>query len=370
MSEAGRPAVGEPGGLGEERSEADRTGRGTSPGELGIELLSAGEAAGGGRLARFAVAAGSPLFTGHFPGRPLLPGVAQLALIGWTLAARRDGAGAAHGPAVCLEVEHLRLRALVHADDVLEVRVLRVPGNPGEEDQGNVRFELSRAGEVVTRGGGRWLPAEEAGGEPEGEAGATRSGGAGGEPKRGAGETRAGEPGGEPEGAAGAARTGGAGAMPAAGAAAVVEAGAGGAGMEVRLPHGAPALMVRRVIATGAGEICCACEIAAEHPLTRAGRAPGYLAIEAAAQAAGVLAAAAGGPRPAARLGYLVGARQARLPAALPAGRPFRASVWLEASAPPLGIYRFAVDGGDGGGSGQGAGREGAAGTLSIYLGD
>jgi 3-hydroxyacyl-[acyl-carrier-protein] dehydratase len=290
-----------------------------SPRELGIEPLAAGGAAGGDRLARFRIGAESPLFAGHFPARPLLPGVAQLALVTWALSAGAER--------VCREIEALRLRALVHPGDTLEVRITGPDEAAMTEPEGMLRFSIRRGEEVVTRGSGQWLPA----------------------PAR---EEAAGASAFRPLAAPGAPDSSPAPALP-------------------RLPHGAPALMLRRILAAGCGRICCECEVGSDHPLARAGFVPGYLALEAAAQAAGALATAIastdpGEPRGAAgegaapRIGYLVGAKQARFPSTLPAGRPFRASAWLEGSAPPLAVYRFSV---------ESEGGEGAGGTLSTYLG-
>jgi 3-hydroxyacyl-[acyl-carrier-protein] dehydratase len=84
---------------------------------------------------RFAVEipAASPLFAGHFPGQPILPGVAQLALIERVL-----------GPLA--GVRNLKLRRLVAPGDRLDLRV------SGLREDGSARFELSRDGEPVGNG--------------------------------------------------------------------------------------------------------------------------------------------------------------------------------------------------------------------------
>jgi 3-hydroxymyristoyl/3-hydroxydecanoyl-(acyl carrier protein) dehydratase len=94
-----------------------------------------------GRLRlRVAVHPESRLFTGHFPGRPLLPGIAQLEL-----------ATRALGPAVALVgVDLIRLRDPVLPGDVLEL-ILEHDG------AGVAHFETRRGETIVATGRGlRW----------------------------------------------------------------------------------------------------------------------------------------------------------------------------------------------------------------------
>jgi len=106
-----------------------------------------------GRRFRVEIPPASPLFAGHFPGHPIFPGVAHLALVeralGQPLAAVRS----------------LKLRRPVGPGDVLELSL----GEP--EADGAVRFELRRGGEAVSagsvRGGSR---REDVDAEDEGEA--------------------------------------------------------------------------------------------------------------------------------------------------------------------------------------------------------
>jgi len=85
-----------------------------------------------------AIPGGGPLFEGHFPGRPILPGIAELALVAAALSP-----GGAEGD-VC-GIPFVRFRGLVLPGDVLEVEA-----SPRAE--GGVRFEAVRAGTVVANG--------------------------------------------------------------------------------------------------------------------------------------------------------------------------------------------------------------------------
>jgi 3-hydroxymyristoyl/3-hydroxydecanoyl-(acyl carrier protein) dehydratase len=84
--------------------------------------------------ARIVVPTAGPLFDGHFPGMPILPGVAELIMVA--------GALAPTGPSVLTGVRHVRFRALVRPGDELD---LVVP-------EGSTRFELRRDQEPIARG--------------------------------------------------------------------------------------------------------------------------------------------------------------------------------------------------------------------------
>lgn len=80
------------------------------------------------------IPASSPWFEGHFPGHPILPGVAQLALVESALGAP------------LAEVRAVKLRRPVGPGEVLELSL-------GEPDgDGWTRFELRRQGEAVSSG--------------------------------------------------------------------------------------------------------------------------------------------------------------------------------------------------------------------------
>lgn len=87
---------------------------------------------------RIDIPAGGPLFEGHFPGRPILPGVAELALI---VRALRP----ATGPQAVRAIPFLRFRGIVVPKDSLALE-----GRPSAD--GGVRFALRRGAELVANG--------------------------------------------------------------------------------------------------------------------------------------------------------------------------------------------------------------------------
>jgi predicted hotdog family 3-hydroxylacyl-ACP dehydratase len=248
----------------------------------------------GERLFRVEIPSGSSLFAGHFPGHPILPGIAHLALVKHAL-----------GAPIAV-IRSLKLRRPVAPEEVLEL-ALKDP-----EEDGWIRFELRRDGQVVSGGAVRTAPHGD--------------------------EAPAAEP---PQPADG---------FPA---------------IEDLLPHSPPARLLRGIVEACPEGITGVAEIPPAHPLVireENGLAPAFLGIEAAAQAAGALEALdrrreeAPGPR----IGYLVGVREARFGvAALPTGRPFRVVARLQGGAFPLSIYEIAV--------GE-PGREIVTGTISTYL--
>jgi 3-hydroxyacyl-[acyl-carrier-protein] dehydratase len=118
-----------------------------APGDRGLRLLARSAGPEGHRLT-FEVTAGSPFFAGHFPGRPILPGVAHLALVARglsELAGRRVGLA---------EVRTLKLRRPVGPGERIELRI-----EPASPEGGPVRFEIrgesgpASHGVVIASGG-------------------------------------------------------------------------------------------------------------------------------------------------------------------------------------------------------------------------
>lgn len=83
---------------------------------------------------RIVIPEGSPFFAGHFPGHPILPGIAHLALVAQAL-----------GNPPLAEVRVLKLRKPVLPGDVLDLTLEKTT-------EGLVRFEIRRGEEAVSNG--------------------------------------------------------------------------------------------------------------------------------------------------------------------------------------------------------------------------
>ena len=231
------------------------------------------------------VPADSPFFTGHFPGHPILPGIAHLAFVARAL-------GGFSGAAIA-EIPSLRLRSPVHPGDVLS---MKIDGPTDEGTAGTVRFELRRETEVASSGSLRIGQAGEMPGLPEIPAST--------------------------------------GDLPP---------------VEALLPHQPPARLVRSVLEVSPEGLTGVAEIPGASPFAADGRVPAFVGLEAAAQGAAVLEALERREAPGPRIGYLVGLRGVRLAvAALPVERPFRFTVRLTGRAAPLSIYEVTVEGAGG----------------------
>jgi 3-hydroxymyristoyl/3-hydroxydecanoyl-(acyl carrier protein) dehydratase len=119
------------------------------PEAAGYEILSSGPGgeAGGLWFLTVHIPEGSPLFAGHFPGHPILPGVVHLALVTRALSAWQGRAIALAG------VRSWKLRRPVGPGETLTVRL-----SGGGEDAGSssVGFILEKEGEAVSRGTVTW----------------------------------------------------------------------------------------------------------------------------------------------------------------------------------------------------------------------
>ncbi len=226
------------------------------------------------------IPAASALFAGHFPGHPILPGIAHLALA-------RQGLSEILGREIELAaVRSLKLRRTLVPGEPAELRV----SAPGED--GATRFEVRCGGAVASQG------TVEVWSGPSGPI------------------------------------------SPISPISAIDPEATAFPPPEALLPHGPPALLLRAVSEAGDGHIAAVAEVSPDHPLVAQGRFPAFLTLEAAAQAAAALEALgrreASGPR----IGYLVGIRDARFAVpSLPAGRPFRVAARLTGGAFPLSVY-------------------------------
>ena len=351
------------------------------PGPSALHQLSALSALSA--VAELLVPAEDPIFAGHFPGRPLLPGIAHLALLCLVLeelAARGILGGVAPGNTAIAEVSRFRLRREIVPGDRIELRVQRIDairaagaggtaGNASEASEGRIGdrqgvAHAAREAGAVGEDGADGI-ADEAG-----ATGLTRAAGVAGaergafrfELRRRAAAFEAGQLG--EIASEGTVRTGiGSGRPPATAPIRRPELAPGSSFPPVAdlVPHAPPALLLAEVLAAGAGGILCTGSIPADHPLAARGEAPGFLAIELGAQAAAALEALARHPGGRPRIGYLVGVREAHVSARLPAGRTLRVSAVAAGAAAALAIYDIAV-------SEQGVAAPLAAGTISTFV--
>ena len=240
------------------------------------------------------IPAAGPWFDGHFPGNPLLPGVAELA---FAMAVLRQESGKA---LPLRGVSFARLRHLVLPGDRLDLSARESAGMAGETAR--LRFELERDSVLVANGEfiiGPPLRSDQL---------ADRS-------------SQSGLPGNSPA--------------------------ANFPPLDALLPHRPPMRFVESILQQSADALACIARIPAACPLVAAGVAPAVAAIEAAAQAAAAWEALQrwqqrGEAAP--RVGYLVALRNIAFCAdCIPADKSLLASIHLEAASPPLTHYRFEV---------------------------
>jgi predicted hotdog family 3-hydroxylacyl-ACP dehydratase len=319
--------------------------------------------------------AGSSMFAGHFPGRPLLPGIAHLAMLIQVLeglAARGKLGGDSLVNTAITAVRGFRLRREVVPGDRIELRIQRVvwagaidarsrtegaidarSRTAGAIGEGDTMHDLGAAGAadpIDAPGAGdafhfelRRQPAARQPIQPglPGDIAST-------------GTVLVGTDSAPPPAAAPGQRQRG---VPAAGLA----PGAVLAQVADLLPHAPPARLLTAVLAAGPGGILCAGSIPAGHPLGGGGEAPGFLAIELGAQAAAALEALARHPGGSPRIGYLVGVRDAQLSVRLPTNRTLQITAVPGGSAGALSTYDMEL-------REEGGGSPLAAGTISTFL--
>ncbi len=255
--------------------------------------------------ATLAVPLGGACFEGHFPGRPIFPGVALLDLAVQALAGAERGAASVRG------IAFARLRQLVAPGDRLELTARTADG-------GQVRIDVRRGPELVAN-------AQLALGVPD-------------EPPPGALDPLPHPPLRAGEGWGGGAGWGGGTAEP---------------DLDVLLPHRPPMRLITSIVRETAEGLVCTARVPPGCGLAHDGVASALAGVEAAAQAAAVweaLRRSRQGPGPGSdprlgsgpRIGYLVAIRDLALFAGQVAvDAPMLASVQLEAAAPPLTHYRI-----------------------------
>ena len=110
------------------------------------QILNQNDRAALEKIAQVSFPEDSPWFDGHFPGRPVLPGIAQLALVSEIL---RRGLGQDLRIA---SISRVRFKQVVRPDEILEVVV-----RPGRDPEKSFDFRISRRdqqnGQVPVRGG-------------------------------------------------------------------------------------------------------------------------------------------------------------------------------------------------------------------------
>jgi len=240
------------------------------------------------------IPAAGPWFEGHFAGKPILPGVAELTFAIGALRRKTGKAMPLRG------VNFARLRHLVLPGDRLELSARENAGMEGETAR--LRFELERDGVLVANGEFIIGPPP----PPDG-------------PRERSSPAHPGDN----------------------------LAAANFPPLDALLPHRPPMRFVESVLRQSADALDCIARIPAACALVSGGAAPAMAAIEAAAQAAAAWEAlrrwhkcGEAGPR----MGYLVAMRDISFcTEQIPAGASLHVSVRLEAVSPPLSHYRFDV---------------------------
>ncbi len=236
-----------------------------------------------------AIPQGGAYFEGHFPGRPILPGVAEIALAQEALARETRCEVSLQG------IAYTRLRQVVVPGDSLELTARSL-------DNGRVRIDLKRDGALVANG--EWTL-------------------------------------GVPVAAAESA-------LPVA-----IESDplAGLSSLDALLPHRPPMRFLDTILSETADSLSCTAIIPSACALARAGEVPAVVGLEAAAQAAAAWEALqrrrAGGTA-APRVGYLVALRDVVFfIGRIPANQTLLVTVKLDAASPPLSHYQAELRLGD-----------------------
>lgn len=254
------------------------------------------------------LAAGDPVYAGHFPGRPILAAIAQLEM------ARAAASLASGQPLALTAIDVLKLRRTIGPGDAIGLELRPLDAEGGGHPL-RFAFTLTGPGESpVSSGTLGFHPAGTAAPLP---------------------------------------------APPPAPGSRLLPVAADPAPL---LPHAPPARFLLGAAEASAEGLACDAAVPSGHALAVEGEAPSFAALEAGAQAAGLLEAlgrsAAGDGAPA--VGYVVGLRGVSLdPRPIAAGVPFRIKVRRSGGAGALAVYEVEAEAG---------GRTAARGTVSAFL--
>lgn len=299
-------------GSGGHGGDANRPIGGGDGGGSGDGLrIAAVERSEDGWFAEVEVAEDAAWFEGHFPGEPILPAVGQVDLLARLAARIGEQDGGLLAGRFLAALDTLRLSSPVRPGDRLAVRLLT------PDQRGAARFHLAQAdGTRVSDGAASWAPAD---------------------PPPAAALAGAVAPATESVPLADPFSSSDEETDPALPDAADL------------LLHEPPALLAEALLSVTGDTIVCRGRIAADHPAVHEGHAGPWMALELAAQAAGLLEAVVrlrqGGGMEAPPVGYLVRVRNARFAAPrLAAGAPLLARVTREGRGGPLTLYACTVE--------------------------
>jgi 3-hydroxyacyl-[acyl-carrier-protein] dehydratase len=89
------------------------------------------------------VNSGSPWYSGHFPGEPILPGIAQIAIVLDIIKNTRNGGGEIS----LSELKRIRFRQVIRPDTVMKITVL-----PDEKKPEIFSFKISVGDDLASNG--------------------------------------------------------------------------------------------------------------------------------------------------------------------------------------------------------------------------